>query len=160
MEKEEKRVVRCVYKGETDADGLPHGVGVMRYVVEPHDNEEFREKGDLRYKGEFCHGVRQGNGSFHGLGLDYNPVKEWEWYQEGQYDGCGRLIRPAHADVTYQRYVYCWYPYFEGTWQDDMPLKSKWDKPLANIDKAEMDYIRQTTMEAVKELPHQTEGSL
>lgn len=152
MEKERK-IIQLRYTGEVDAEGLPHGKGELHYIVESRPDDSFERKGELRYVGEFVHGLRHGDGDLHSLGLMNNPVSEYEWYSEGDYDGCGRLVCPANAPGTWQRTVKCWYPAFEGTWQDDMPLKSRWsDGSIDDISKAHWKDIRRTSREALKEL--------
>jgi len=152
MEKARK-IIRLCYTGEVDTEGLPHGQGELRYVVEPRPDDSFPGQGELRYVGEFVHGLRQGDGDLHSLGSMYNPVSEYEWYAEGDYDSCGRFLHPAHAPGTWQRTVKCWYPTFEGTWQDDMPLKSRWgDGSIDDISKAHWKDIRRTAREALGEL--------
>ena len=155
-----RKIIKCVYKGEVDKQGLPHGTGKILYVVEPDPEKEIKRPydeglGNLCYEGTFEHGVRQGDGDLHSLGLGYNPVSRYEWFSEGEYDGCGRLIHPTHEEGSYQEYVQVWYPYFEGTWQDDMPLKARWydEDPMQKISKAGLAYIRLTSHEAVKNLP-------
>lgn len=145
-----RKIIKLEYSGPVDEQGRPHGTGTMIYKVEPEADDSFEGKEDLRYKGEFVHGMRHGEGDLHTLGLAYNPVSEYEWYSEGEYDSCGRFIHPANPPGSYERCVKCWYPYFEGTWQDDMPLKSRWDN---DIDKVGMTYVRNTSKEAVSELP-------
>ena len=153
---EVKTIVKCTYRGEVDAEGRPHGKGELYYVVEkdPTENHLFDNQGDLRYKGEFVHGVRQGEGDLHALGGGYNPVSESEWYSEGDYD-CGHLLHPAHAPGTWRRYVQVWYPYFEGTWQNDQPLRPRWGDGTVNERMTEEGwaYVRLTTSEAIKNLP-------
>ena len=152
MEKARK-IIQLRYTGEVDAEGLPHGKGELLYVVERRPDDSFSGQGDLRYKGEFVHGLRHGDGDLHALGSMYNPVSEYEWYAEGDYDSCGRFLRSAHAPGSWQRTVKCWYPAFEGTWQDDMPLKERWgDGSLDDISKAHWKDIRRTSREALKEL--------
>ena len=71
-----RKIVKCIYTGEVDAEGLPHGNGVLNYIVEKDPSEErtFDNQYDLRYKGEFVHGLRQGEGDLHAMGVGYNPV--------------------------------------------------------------------------------------
>ena len=133
-----RKIIKLEYTGPLDENGLPHGKGVMLYMVEPDPKDTYKGKNNLRYKGEFVHGLRHGDGDLHALGLIHNPVSEYEWYSEGDYDGCGRLIHPSNAAGTWEPHVQCWYPYFEGTWQDDMPLKSRWG---SKISKSDMEYI-------------------
>ena len=133
-----RKIIKLEYTGPLDENGLPHGKGVMLYLVEPDPKDTFKGKNNLRYKGEFVHGLRHGDGDFHALGLIHNPVSEYAWYSEGEYDGCGRLIRPSNSAGTWEPFVQCWYPYFEGTWQDDMPLKSRWGNKISTSD---MEYI-------------------
>ena len=150
---EPRKIIRLEYDGERDADGLPPGKGELRYVVEHRPDDSFPGQGGLRYVGEFVHGLRHGDGDLHALGSMYNPVSEYEWYAEGDYDSCGRFLHPAHAPGSWQRTVKCWYPAFEGIWQDDMPLKSRWgDGSIDDISKAHWKDIRRTSREALKEL--------
>lgn len=151
---EQKKIIKCIYTGEVDENGLPHGKGKMRYVVEPKADSTVKGLGDLRYSGEFCHGIRQGEGDLHGLGLINNPVSEYEWYAEGDYDSCGRFLGSVHSPGSWQRLIACWYPRFEGTWKDDMPLTSRWDNEITADDKAT---AQQTTREAVGSLPQEVE---
>ena len=148
MMEEPRKIVKLQYRGKTDENGLPHGEGELRYVVEPDLEKEAKDPlykglGDLRYKGHFEHGLRHGEGDLHALGLDYNPVSQYEWYSEGDYDDCGRLIRPSNPPGSWKSHVQCWYPYFEGTWENDMPLKSRWG---AKIAKSSMHYIQATRL--------------
>ena len=149
-----KKITKLVYKGEVDEAGLPHGKGELHYVVEKDPKEErmFDDLGDLRYKGEFLHGIRQGDGDLHALGLGYNPVSKYEWYSQGEYDSCGRLIYSGHKPGSYNEYVPIWYPYFEGTWQDDQPLKPRWDDaPVEeSVKEEEWQYIRLTSKETLE----------
>ena len=150
---EPRKIIRLEYDGERDADGLPHGKGELRYVVEHRPDDSFPGQGGLRYVGEVVHGLRHGDGDLHALGSMYNPVSEYEWYAEGDYDSCGRFLHPAHAPGSWQRTVKCWYPAFEGIWQDDMPLKSRWgDGSIDDISKAHWKDIRRTSREVLKEL--------
>lgn len=152
MEKARK-IIALRYTGEVDAEGLPHGKGELRYVVEHCPDDTFPGQGDLCYEGEFVHGLRHGDGDLLSLGTMYNPVSEYEWYAEGDYDSCGRFIHSAHAPGSYQRTVKCWYPAFQGLWQDDMPLKSRWgDGSIKDISKAHWKDIRMTAREKVREL--------
>lgn len=144
-----RKIIQLDYNGPVDQNGLPHGSGTMTYRVEPQPDAAAEGLGNLRYTGQFVHGKRQGEGDFHALGLLYNPVSEYEWYAEGDYDSCGRFIQSAHAPGSWKRYIACWYPYFEGTWMDDMPLESRW-KSKTTAD--ELEHIRRTTMEALKDM--------
>lgn len=152
-----RKIVKCVYKGEMDAEGLPHGKGVMNYIVEKDPSEElmFDNQHDLRYKGEFVHGLRQGEGDLHAMGVGYNPVSRYEWYSQGEYDSCGRLIYSSHTEGSYEEYVRVWYPYFEGTWQNDLPQKPRWGEGSVEERVSEMGwkYVRNTTKEAIESLP-------
>ncbi len=155
-----RKIVKCTYKGEVDEAGLPHGKGELYYIVEkdPGENLMFDDQKNLRYKGEFHHGVRQGEGDLHALGIAYNPVSQYEWYSEGEYDGCGRLIHPAHESGTWEQFVRMWYPYFEGTWQADIPVKPRWGEgtPEERVPEIGWQYIHQTTKDAIKDLPFET----
>lgn len=152
MDKEQKKIIQLLYTGETDEDGRPHGEGVLRYVVEP-DLEKiakdpiYKGYGDLRYRGRFEHGLRQGEGDLHALGLHPNPVSEYEWFSEGEYDCCGRLTHPSHEPGSYQRNVQMWYPYFEGTWENDMPLKSRWGNEISDLGMSWILTTRKTEIE-------------
>ena len=149
----ERRIMKCIYKGEVDSDGLPHGKGEMSYIVERRSDDPFPEACNLCYKGDFVHGLRHGDGDLHTLGQITNPVSEYEWYSEGEYDGCGRLIRPSNPSGSWQRLVKCWFPSFEGLWENDMPKESRWEKgqPL-DISEAHWKDIRRTSREALKGL--------
>ena len=145
-----RKIIKCVYSGEVDADSLPHGKGKMDYIVERRPGDSFPEEGNLCYKGEFVHGLRHGEGDLHCLGLIHNPVSEYELYSEGEYDSCGRFIHGSNPPGSWQRYVKCWYPSFEGLWQDDMPLESRWEKGVKpKISKAHWEDIRMTTWKEV-----------
>ena len=152
-----RKITKLVYKGQVDENGCPHGKGELHYIVEKDPEEDcmFDDQHDLRYKGEFVHGLRQGDGDLHAMGVGYNPVSRYEWYSEGDYDGCGRLIHSSHPEGSYQEYVRVWYPYFEGTWQDDQPLTPRWgEKPLEKcVSDMGWEYIRLTAHDAVKDLP-------
>lgn len=152
-----RKIVKCIYTGEVDAEGLPHGNGVLNYIVEKDPSEErtFDNQYDLRYKGEFVHGLRQGEGDLHAMGVGYNPVSRYEWYSQGEYDSCGRLIQTSHPEGSYQEFVRVWYPYFEGTWQNDLPLKPRWGEGSVEERVSEMGwkYVRNTTKEAIEALP-------
>lgn len=147
-----KEIIKCVYKGEVDEKGLPHGSGKMLYVVKPDGDETIKGLGDLRYQGEFCHGLRHGEGDLHVLGLINNPVSEYEWYAEGDYDSCGRFLGSKNPPGSWRRFVECWYPCFEGTWENDIPLKSRWDNEMSQY---YSDLVQQTTKQAVDNLPHE-----
>lgn len=157
-----RKIVKCVYTGEVDAEGLPHGNGVLNYIVEKDPSEErtFDNQYDLRYKGEFVHGLRQGEGDLHAMGVGYNPVSRYEWYSQGEYDSCGRLIQTSHPEGSYEEYVRVWYPYFEGTWQNDLPLKPRWGEGSVEERVSEMGwkYVRNTTKEAVEALPYEVKN--
>jgi hypothetical protein len=149
---ESRKIIKLLYVGETDENGLPHGEGELRYVVEPDLEKEaedpiYKGTGDLRYKGHFEHGLRQGDGDLHGLGLTYNPVSQYAWYSEGDYDGCGRLIHSSNPSGSWKSHVQCWYPYFEGTWKNDMPLKSRWGGRITKNDRY---YIQITSREELE----------
>ena len=75
-ESAERQIIKCIYKGDVDAEGRPHGQGVMDYIVERHADDSFPEEDNLRYKGEFVHGLRHGDGDLHAMGLINNPVSE------------------------------------------------------------------------------------
>ena len=158
-----RKILKLVYKGEIDDAGMPHGKGVMNYIVEkdPAEDYMFDDQHNLRYKGEFVHGLRQGEGDLHVMGVAYNPVSRYEWYSEGDYDSCGRLIHPSNPEGSYQQYVRMWYPYFEGSWQEDQPLKPRWgDKPLEeSVSKMGWQYVRLTTFDAIKDLPLEIENN-
>ncbi len=157
-----RKIVKCIYTGEVDAEGLPHGNGVLNYIVEKDPSEErtFDNQYDLRYKGEFVHGLRQGEGDLHAMGVGYNPVSRYEWYSQGEYDSCGRLIQTSHPEGSYQEFVRVWYPYFEGTWQNDLPLKPRWGEGSVEERVSEMGwkYVRNTTKEAVEALPFEVKN--
>lgn len=157
-----RKIVKCIYKGEVDAEGLPHGNGVLNYIVEKDPSEElkFDNQYDLRYRGEFHHGLRQGEGDLHVMGVGYNPVSRYEWYSQGEYDSCGRLIYSSHPEGSYQEFVPVWYPYFEGTWQNDLPLKPRWGEGSVEERVSEMGwkYVRNTTKEAVDALPFEVKN--
>ncbi|MBR1755685.1 MAG: hypothetical protein IJ739_04090 [Bacteroidaceae bacterium] len=157
MAEELRKIVKCFYKGEVDVQGLPHGKGELHYIVERDPSEQllFDDQYNLRYRGEFCHGLRQGEGDLHVMGTGYNPVSESEWYSEGDYDSCGRFAGPAHKPGTWSRYVRVWYPCFEGTWQNDLPLKPRWGEGSAEERVSEMgwQYVRETARDAIATLP-------
>jgi len=150
------KFIKLLYVGETDENGLPHGEGELRYVVEPDSEKEAQDPihkgtGDLRYKGHFEHGLRHGEGDLHELGLIYNPVSQYAWYSEGEYDSCGRLIHSSNPSGSWKEHVQCWYPYFEGTWENDMPLKSRWGE---KIRKSDLKYCQATRRDELeKSLP-------
>lgn len=157
-----RKIVKCIYKGEVDDTGLPHGKGELHYIVKKDPSEEltFDNQHDLRYKGEFHHGLRQGEGDLHIMGVGYNPVSEYAWYSEGEYDGCGRLVGPAHEPGTWSRYVRVWYPYFEGTWQNDLPLKPRWGEGSVEERVSEMgwQYVQKTAKNAIETLPFEVKN--
>ncbi len=157
-----RKIVKCIYTGEVDAEGLPHGNGVLNYIVEKDPSEErtFDNQYDLRYMGEFVHGLRQGEGKLLAMGVGYNPVSRYEWYSQGEYDSCGRLIQTSHPEGSYQEFVRVWYPYFEGTWQNDLPLKPRWGEGSVEERVSEMGwkYVRNTTKEAVEALPFEVKN--
>lgn len=149
-------ITKLFYQGDVDEAGRPHGRGKLVYVVEkdPRKERRFADEGNIKYEGEFEHGKRHGDGDLHVLGVGYNPVSEYAWYSEGDYDSCGRLIRPSNSSGSYQQYVPMWYPCFEGIWQDDEPKESRWEEgKLGKITKSDWQYIRLTSYEAVKALP-------
>ena len=157
-----RKIVKYIYTGEVDAEGLPHGNGVLNYIVEKGPSEErtFDNQYDLRYKGEFVHGLRQGEGDLHAMGVGYNPVSRYEWYSQGEYDSCGRLVQSSHPEGSYQEFVRVWYPYFEGTWQNDLPLKPRWGEGSVEERVSEMGwkYVRNTTKEAIESLPFEVKN--
>lgn len=152
-----RKIVKCIYKGEVDAEGLPHGKGEMYYIVKKNPSEElkFDNQHNLRYRGEFHHGLRQGEGDLHVMGVGYNPVSRYEWYSQGEYDSCGRLIYSSHPEGSYQEFVPVWYPYFEGTWQNDFPLKPRWgeDSVKESVSKMGWKYVQKTAKDAIETLP-------
>ena len=152
-----RKIVKCIYKGEVDAEGLPHGKGELYYIVKKSPSEElkFDDQHNLRYRGEFHHGLRQGEGDLHVMGVGYNPVSRYEWYSQGEYDCCGRLIYPSHPEGSYQEFVRVWYPYFEGTWQNDLPLKPRWGEGSVEerVSKMGWKYIQKTAKDAIEALP-------
>lgn len=53
------------YKGETDENGMPHGLGVMKYEKKTTYSWLWVMDDDIapkRYEGQWCHGVRCGEG--------------------------------------------------------------------------------------------------
>ncbi|MBP3498157.1 MAG: hypothetical protein J6K33_10040 [Alistipes sp.] len=71
------------YRGETDENGLPHGMGKMKYASNNgcywlgYADYDVAPK---RYEGEWCHGVRSGNGKmvFEASGCShYSYDGEW-----------------------------------------------------------------------------------
>lgn len=150
-----KIIKKLVYEGEVDEQGRPHGKGTLYYVVEkdPAEERKFDNQGDLRYRGEFEHGLRQGDGDLHALGLGHNPVSRYAWYSEGEYDSCGRLIHPSNPEGSYQEFVPVWYPFFEGLWQADQPLKSRWSDDEVRLSELAAQYVRLTAYDAIKTLP-------
>ena len=41
-----KKIIALRYTGEVDAEGLPHGKGELRYVVEHRPDDTFQGQGD------------------------------------------------------------------------------------------------------------------
>lgn len=146
-----RKIVKLNYRGEMDEAGLPHGKGEIRYIVEPESNKNQEGIGDICYEGEFVHGLRHGDGELQILGMYPNPVSEYEWYSEGEYDGCGRLIFPSHRSGSYEPFLPMWYRYFQGTWKNDMPQKSRWKDGPLDIDRTIMKIIRNTRFKVLKE---------
>ncbi len=147
---EMRKIVKCIYSGELDAEGRPHGRGSLRYKVQPEEGDSYEGAEDLLYEGDFVHGLRQGEGRLMVLGLINNPVSEYEWYAEGDYDSCGRFIQGANPPGSWRRLVPCWYPCFQGTWEHDKTGVAKYGEKLTKRDKL---HAERTEWEAIKEIP-------
>lgn len=145
--KKEKAIIGCIYEGKIDTEGRPHGQGKMVYKV---NDEQFK---DMRYNGEFVHGVRQGEGCLSFAKQMPNSQTAYEWYSEGDYDCCGRLVHPLHEPGSYRAWVDAWYIMFEGQWENDMPTRPKKQYPGAEPDEETLADARLTAYEAVRELP-------
>ena len=159
-----RNIIRTEYDGPKDRQGRPHGEGSMYYYADedhvpfpqyPNLREYYKEVGRMIYRGHFEHGVRQGEGRIAVLGLAGRASK-YEWYSEGEYDCCGRLIHPEHPEGSWQEDVRMkyWHEVFEGTWQDDMPLETKHWRGMPDED--DLRLIRTTC----KEVLDKTQGSL
>ena len=155
---EARKIIRLNYDGDKDTQGLPHGEGYMEYIVDeehipfpqyPDLQNYYRDVGQMIYKGHFEHGIRQGKGYLSMLGL--RRADRYEWYSEGDYD-CGRLIHPAHPDGSYRDDVCTkyWFTLFEGTWEDDMPLKPRY--PEQKLREADLIDIRRTSKEELEKI--------
>ena len=119
-------IIKSSYSGARDSAGLPQGYGTMEYTT---------KSGQLyRYIGTFSHGKRQGYGFMSYKTKSKNPVEEWEWYQEGEYDSAGRLIHPKHEPGSYEPYIDSWGMSFEGLWRNDEPLKDCIIKHVDNVE--------------------------
>ena len=144
----ELKFIYCTYEGPVDAQGLPHGKGTMIYVADKSEDADAR---DLKYEGEFVHGVRHGEGYLCRDSYFPNSKTQYEWYSEGDYDGCGRLIHPVHAPGSYERYLRGWCIYWEGTWENDMPVKPKRDYKDQYPNENDIARARATALELVRE---------
>ena len=145
---DEIRFVSCFYEGELDEQGLPHGKGTMTYIADKSENADAR---DYKYEGEFVHGVRNGEGCICRDSFFPNPKTEYEWYSEGDYDSCGRLIHPSHPAGTYRRYLSGWCIVWEGIWENDMPVKPKRDYKDQYPDARDMALARATAWETLRD---------
>ena len=103
--------VICEYKGPKNENGAPHGYGVMEYSAKKNKH--------YKYEGMFVNGKRHGYGTWAVRYTVENKYKEWEWYQIGEYDSCGRFIRPKHEPGSYNRYVHGWNIVVRGWWKND-----------------------------------------
>ena len=145
---DELKFIYCTYEGPVDAQGLPHGKGTMVYVADKSEDADAR---DLKYEGEFVHGVRHGEGCLCRDSYFPNSKTQYEWYSEGDYDSCGRLIHPVHAPGSYERYLRGWCIYWEGTWENDMPVKPKRDYKDQYPNENDIARARATALELVRE---------
>lgn len=152
----EYKFVSYTYEGEKDAEGRPHGKGTMTYIADKSEDERAR---DCKYEGEFVHGVRHGEGAICRDSFFPNPQTEYEWYSEGEYDNCGRLIHSSHPAGSYKRYTRSWCITWEGTWENDMPVKPRRDYKDQYPDKNDLALARATALEAFKGEPSENKSS-
>ena len=112
------------YTGEKNRDEMPHGEGVMEYFVAC-----IGCRNHFKYKGTFKKGMREGYGVLYSMSWIKNPVEEWQWYMEGEYDSAGRFIHPAHEPGSYVAYTEVWEEEYVGLWEDNKPIcapKERW----------------------------------
>ena len=73
--------------------------------------------------------MREGYGVLYSMSWIKNPVEEWQWYMEGEYDSAGRFIHPAHEPGSYVAYTEVWEEEYVGLWEDNKPIcapKERW----------------------------------
>ncbi|WIA15499.1 hypothetical protein OEZ85_002136 [Tetradesmus obliquus] len=90
------------WEGPSDADGLPHGQGVMTYPPPPPAEEDEEEKPGDSYAGHMEHGKRQGHGKY-------------TWSNGAVYEG-------EYADNMKQGQGFMTFPdksKYEGSWAED-----------------------------------------
>ncbi|MBP5548048.1 MAG: hypothetical protein J6X58_04040 [Bacteroidales bacterium] len=99
------------YEGPVDEDGLPHGEGTMTYTY-----------GDKikKYKGNFVHGIREGEGELLYPTQIKNSMTESEYYMQGDYDNAGRQISSPKPG-SYKEYIDAWCIEYKGLWCNDLP---------------------------------------
>ena len=110
------KIVGKIYNGQKDAEGRPHGHGIMEYLTSGEKK--------YKYEGHFEHGVRSGYGVWYEsirLIREYEP---WEWAQMGDYDSAGRLIHPNTKPGPRKEVVNCWDEKFRGWWKNDDAVHS------------------------------------
>ena len=112
------------YTGARNRENLPHGEGVMEYFVACSGC-----RNHFKYEGTFRKGMRDGYGVLYSMSWIKNPVEEWQWYMEGEYDSAGRFVHPAHEPGSYVAYTEVWEEEYVGLWEDNKPIcapKERW----------------------------------
>lgn len=104
----------CIYEGETDENGLPHGQGVMYYPKESLQEWSGFKVVPKCYVGEWYHGVKSGKGKmFYFVEDMWSSVSYTGDWKDDMPEGTGRLcesFRDVQARTLVDRYSY------EGDW--------------------------------------------
>ncbi len=105
------KIAGKTYKGQKDAEGRPHGHGIMEYST--------KSEKKYKYEGHFVHGVRSGYGVWHENSQYIREYEPWEWAQMGEYDSAGRLIHPNTRPGPRREIISFWNEKFRGWWKND-----------------------------------------
>ncbi len=104
----------CIYEGETDENGLPHGQGVMYYPKAELSLWCGFKVAPKCYEGQWCHGVKSGKGKmFYFVEDMWSSVSYTGDWKDDVPEGTGRLcesFRDVQARTLVDRYSY------EGDW--------------------------------------------
>jgi hypothetical protein len=118
------KIAGKTYKGQKDAEGRPHGHGIMEYLTSGEKK--------YKYEGHFEHGVRSGYGVWYETLRLIREYEPWEWAQMGDYDSAGRLIRPNTKSGPRREIIDCWDEKFRGWWRNDDAVHSLKHQKYAN----------------------------
>lgn len=93
-----------IYEGETDEDGLPHGLGKMDYAHTAHSNWLGYSVAPKRYVGQWYHGVKCGEGKmFYFIEGGYEKMTYFGRWADDLPNGRGevRVERPKGDDNSH-----------------------------------------------------------